>query len=105
MNSRFTLGVCVCVFTLILCPGAERGLLQVFQQERLEDFRAAMESSQDVQQPPASLATITARNARVHRYTQDYRLEEERGACVCVRWFVVCTLVMYSSRLTVWSWC
>lgn len=50
----------VCVFTLILRSGAEGGLLQVFEQEGFEDLGAAVEGSQDVEQPPASLATITA---------------------------------------------
>lgn len=49
-----------CVFTLILRSGAEGGLLQVFEQEGFEDLGAAVEGSQDVEQPPASLATITA---------------------------------------------
>lgn len=50
----------VCVFTLILRSGAEGGLLQVFEQEGFEDLGAAVEGSQDVEQPPASLATVTA---------------------------------------------
>lgn len=54
--------MCVYIFTLILCPCTDRCLLQVFQQEGPEDFRAAMESRQDVQQPPASLATVTAQS-------------------------------------------
>lgn len=56
----------------------------MFQQERLEDFRAAMESSQDVQQPPASLATITAqrKSAQIHSGLQ--ARGRERSVCVCV---------------------
>lgn len=84
--------VCVCAFTLILCPSAARGLLQVFQQEGLEDLRAAMESSQDVQQPPASLATISVQ----HKSAQTHTLRitgsgknEEYSVC----WFVVCLLM------------
>ncbi len=73
----------VCALTLILCPSAARGLLQVFQQEGLEDFRAAMESSQDVQQPPASLATIAAQ----HKSAQTHSGLQARGrkrSVVCV---------------------
>lgn len=75
--------VMVCVLTLILCPSAASGLLQVFQQEGLEDFRAAMESSQDVQQPPASLATIAVQ----HKSAQTRLGLQARGrkrSVVCV---------------------
>lgn len=72
------------MFTLILCPGTDRGLSQVFQQERLEDFRALMESSDDVQQPPASLAAITAQSTQIHSGLEDQGREEH--TCVC--WFV-----------------
>lgn len=76
--------VCVRVFTLILCCGAEGGLLQVFEQEGFEDLRAAVEGSQDVEQPPAPLATITARRegARIHPGLQAW--VRERSECVCV---------------------
>lgn len=57
------MSVCLCVFfTLILFPSAARSLQQALQQEGLEDFRAAMESSKDVQQPPTSLAAITVQH-------------------------------------------
>lgn len=58
--------------TLILHSCAARGLLQVFEEEGLEDFRAAVESSQDVQQPPASLATVAVehRSARSESQAQ-----------------------------------
>lgn len=52
-------------FTLILRSGAEGGLLQVFEQEGFEDLGAAVEGGQDVEEPPSSLATVTAR-CRVH---------------------------------------
>lgn len=104
-----TAGFVHCVlffFTLILCSSAKGGLLQVFEQEGFKDLRAAVEGSQDVQQPPASLATITAKckSAWIHSGLQAWGTE--RSVCVCVLgWAVVCTSVMYSSRLTVWSWC
>lgn len=86
-------GFCV-FFTLILCPSTAEGLLQVLEQERFEDFRAAMESRQDVQQPPATLAAITAQHktAQTHSGSQ---LSEARGA----------HCVQQVGRLTVWSWC
>lgn len=86
--SRLRLGdsVCVCVFffTLILCPSAARGLLQVFQQEGLEDLRAAMESSQDVQHPPASLAAITAQHKSANIHSGLQAREKRRVQCVLV---------------------
>lgn len=62
---------CVCAFTLILRSGAQGGLLQVFEQEGFEHLGAAVEGSQDVEQPPASLAAITA---MTRPGTRDYRL-------------------------------
>lgn len=72
-------------FTLILCSSAEGGLLQVFEQEGFKDLGAAVEGSQDVEQPPASLATITAKckNAWIHSGLQAWGTE--RSMCVCVR--------------------
>lgn len=72
--------VCVCVCTLKLYSGTDRGLSQVFKQERLENFRAVMESSQDVQQPPASVATVTEKSPQTHSGLQDRVCEEH----VCV---------------------
>lgn len=84
-RQRFHLaGVCACVgvFTLILRSGAEGGLLQVFEQEGFEDLGAAMEGGQDVEEPPASLATITAGHTRSPGITG---LGEGVGwLCVCV---------------------
>lgn len=51
--------------TLVLHPGAFTGVLQKLQQKRLHDVGAAVESRQDVQQPPASLTTVPAQ-----KYTQ-----------------------------------
>lgn len=70
-----------CAFTLVLCPCAATSLLQVFQQERLEDFRAAVEGRQDVQQPPASLAAVTAGGARTHGHVQDHKTREACAEC------------------------
>ncbi len=74
---------CVSVFTLILSPGAARGLLQVLQQEGLEDLRAAMESSQDIKQPPASLATITVQHQSAQTHS-GLQAQGEEGSVVCV---------------------
>lgn len=73
-------------FTLILCSSAEGGLLQVFEQEGFKDLGAAVEGSQDVEQPPASLATITARckSAWIHSGLQAWGTG--RSVCVCVCW-------------------
>ena len=75
--------VFVCVFTLILRPSAVRGLLEVFQQEGLEDFRAAMKSGQDVQQPPATLATVAIEHesSRSHSGSQA-QLRKRFTVCV-----------------------
>lgn len=46
--------------TLVLHRGARAGVLQELQQKRLHDVGAAVESRQDVQQPPSSLTTLPA---------------------------------------------
>lgn len=46
--------------TLVLHRGACAGVLQELQQKRLHDVGAAVESRQDVQQPPSSLTTLPA---------------------------------------------
>lgn len=72
----------MCFFTLVLRSGAEGGLLQVFEQEGFQDLGAAVEGGQDVEEPPASLATIAA------RHTQTPGLQawvRERSVCVWLR--------------------
>lgn len=52
--------------TLVLHPGTVAGVLQELQDERLHDIGAAMESCQDVEQPPSSLTAVPA---QIHAQT------------------------------------
>lgn len=54
--------------TLVLHRGACAGVLQELQQKRLHDVGAAVESRQDVQQPPSSLTTLPAQKKYKHRF-------------------------------------
>ena len=48
--------------TLILHPWTLTGVLKELQHKGLHDVRAAIESCQDVQQPPSSLTTVPAQH-------------------------------------------